>query len=99
MLNLDLPQKFDLVFLSLGSFLKLLNPQFVLPDFLVALLLNFLLVGVDDGFNPGITVDFFLRKNFVLLDLLILGVKDDSELVLQLGLPVLVLNQLRFLYR
>ena len=97
MLDLDLPQKFYLVFLSLGSFLQLLDPQFVLPDFFVALLLDFLLVGVDNGFYSRIAVDFLLGKNLVLLDLLILGIQDNSELIFQLGLPVLVLDQLRFL--
>ena len=97
MLDLDLPQKFYLVFLSLGSFLQFLDPQFVLPDFFIALFLDFLLIGIDDGFYPGIAVDFLLGKNLVLLDLLVLGIQDNSELAFQLGLPVLVLDQLRFL--
>ena len=58
------------------------------------MLLNFLLVSVDDAFDSRIAVDFFLRKDLILLDLFVVGVQNIAELVFELELPVFVLDEL-----
>jgi hypothetical protein len=92
-LDLDGPQEFDFILLSLGLFFQFLNLKLKLFDLLVALFLDFLLISVYDALNSRVAVDFLFGENFVFFYLFVISVQNVAELIFKPCFPVLVLDE------